>query len=57
MSKPQRSKEFSGVFFLSKKGGAYIQGAYNWNRKSDSKQHTFCSYWFLTKLQNVIVEA
>ena len=52
MSKPQRSKEFSGFFFLFKKGGAY-----NWNRKSDSKQNTFCIYWFLTKLQNVMVEA
>ena len=40
------------VFFSFKKGGAY-----NWNRKSDSKQNTFCIYWFLTKLQNVMVEA
>ena len=43
------------VFF--EKGGAYIQGLYSWNRKSDSKQNTFCIYWFLTKLQNVMVEA
>ena len=52
MRKPQRSKEFSDFFFLFKKGGAY-----NWNRESDSKQNTFSIYWFLTKLQNVIVEA
>ena len=52
MRKPQRIKEFSDFFFLFKKGGAY-----NWNRKSDSKQNTFCIYWFPTKLQNVIVEA
>jgi len=26
---------FSGFFFfLFKKGGAYIQGAYNWNKKA-----------------------
>ena len=53
MSKPHRG--IKGVFrevFLLKKGGAY-----NWNRKRDSKQNTFYIYWFLTKLQNVIVEA
>ena len=48
MSKPQRG--IKGVlrccFFFLKKGGAYIQGAYNWNRKSDSKQNTFYIYWF-----------
>ena len=55
MSKPQRGKGFK-VFFFFKKGGAYIQGAYNWSRKSDSKQNTFCIYWFVTKLQNVIVK-
>jgi len=32
-------------------------GLYNWNRKSDSKQNTFCINWFLTKFQNVTVEA
>ena len=47
MSKPERGKGFKVFFF--EKGGAYIQGTYNWNRKSDSKQNTFCIYWFVTK--------
>ena len=42
--------------FFPKKEGLMSKWLYNWNRKSDSKQNTFCIYWFLTKLQNVIVE-
>ena len=42
--------------FFSKKQGLVSKGLYNWNRKSDLKQTTFCIYWFLTKLLNEIVE-
>ena len=48
MGKPQRG--------FSKKEGLISKWLYNWNRKSDSIQNTFCIYWFLTKLQNVTVE-
>ena len=45
--------------FVFKKGGAYyiFKGAQYLEQKKCLKQDTFCIYWFLIKLQNVIVGA